>query len=375
MFQPLDHKHRIYVTRERSDSSRAPLPDLPAAPVGRVVRREMQPPVRLKAAELHMAALEEVAPPSVLVDERWNVLHLSPTAARFFQQGGGPVAHNITDLVRPELRDDIHALLHRALESREPRLSQFTAVTFNGAPHRVAVLVQQRATSEPSGRQLLITFLDAGEIAEPPPPNQEPTSELVRTLREELRQAQRRIEGMRDDYYVTIEDLRAANEELQSLNEEYRSTTEELETSKEELQSVNEELQTVNQELKQKLEEVSRTNSDLENLMAATNVATLFLDRDCRISRFTPRLSEVFNVKSRDVGRPVGDITHSLAYDELESDARRILAGSDVFEREVQGRDGHAFIARLSPYRKVPTGEIDGAVVTFIDVTGRLLKA
>ncbi len=373
MFHPIDHKHRIYAMSERSGGWRPPLPELISAPAGRAARRELQPPVRFKAAELHMAALEEVGPPSVLVDERWNVLHISPTAARFFQQGGGPVTHNITRLVRPELRDELHALLLRALESRESQASSFIAVTFNGAPHQVAVVVQERANSQNAGRQLLVTFLDAGKIADQPVPEQEPASGVLRTLREELRRAQRRIDSMRDDYYVT-KDLRAANEELQSLNEEYRSTTEELETSKEELQSVNEELQTVNQELKQKLEEVSRTNSDLENLMAATNVATLFLDRDCRISRFTPRLSELFNVKSRDVGRPVGDITHSLAYDELESDARKILAGSDVFEREVQGRDGHAFVARLNPYHKVPTGEIDGAVVTFIDVTGRPLK-
>jgi two-component system CheB/CheR fusion protein len=236
------------------------------------------------------------------------------------------------------------------------------------------MIVQQRLSSESARRQALVTFLDAGEVTDGPVPDQEPTSEVLRLVREELRQAQRRMEIMRDDYYVTNEDLRAANEELQSLNEEYRSTTEELETSKEELQSVNEELQTVNQELKQKLEEVSRTNSDLENLMAATNLATLFVDRDCRISRFTPRLSEIFNIKSRDLGRPIGDITHSLDYTELESDARKILSGSEIFEREVRSREGRAYIVRLSPYRRVPSGEIDGAVVTFFDVTGRSLK-
>ena len=374
MFQTVDHKHRIYAIRERSDGTRTPLPDLLAAPVGRVARTELQQPVRFKAAELHMAALEEVAPPSVLVDEGWSVLHVSPTASRFFQQGGGPAAHNITELVRPELRDDLHALLHRGLDSREPQTSAFITVTFNGAPHRVVMIVQQRLSSEGARRQALVTFLDAGEVTDGPMPDQEPTSEVLRLVREELRQAQRRMEIMRDDYYVTNEDLRAANEELQSLNEEYRSTTEELETSKEELQSVNEELQTVNQELKQKLEEVSRTNSDLENLMAATNLATLFVDRDCRISRFTPRLSEIFKVKSRDLGRPIGDITHSLDYTELESDARKILSGSEIFEREVRNREGRAYIVRLSPYRRVPSGEIDGAVVTFFDVTGRSLK-
>src|SRR4029453_6371838 len=130
-----------------------------------------------------------------------------------------------------------------------------------------------------------------------------------------------------------------ANEELQSLNEEYRSTTEELETSKEELQSINEELHTVNQELKTKLEEVSRAHNDLENLMSATNVATLFLTPDLRIKRFTPQLGEIFKVKSRDRDRPIGDLKHTLDYD-LEEDARRVLATVTPLEREVKGETG-----------------------------------
>ena len=97
-----------------------------------------------------------------------------------------------------------------------------------------------------------------------------------------LEHAEHRIENMREEAILSTEQLRAANEELQSLNEEYRSTTEELETSKEELQSTNEELQAVNQELKRKLDELSRAHGDLENLMAATNVATLFLNLDLR---------------------------------------------------------------------------------------------
>ncbi len=369
MFRDVDKKHRIFAIRPRTDGSRAPLPNVLATQTGPMVRREAQAPMRTNLAEIHLAALEEAAPPTVVIDERWNVLHLSPSASRFFQQSGGPLAQRITDLIRPELRDDLHALLHRAAEARGPQLSAFISVTFNGAPHRVAMLIQQPRNADGTAAHALITFLDAGEASEQPAPDQEPTSEMVRALREKLRQAEQRIENMRDDYYLTNEDLRAANEELQSLNEEYRSTTGELQTSKEELQSINEELQTVNQELKQKLEEVSRANSDLENLMAANDVATLFLDRQCRISRFTPRLGEIFNVKARDRERPISDITHVLDYAALESDARRMIAGSRPFQHEVRSRDGRVFVARLNPYRQIGKDEIDGVVITFIDVT------
>jgi two-component system CheB/CheR fusion protein len=188
----------------------------------------------------------------------------------------------------------------------------------------------------------------------------------VRELREKLRRAEQRLQGMRQDHSSAYEDLRAANEELQSLNEEYRSTTEELETSKEELQSVNEELQTVNSELKSKLEEASRANNDLENFMTATDIAMLFLDRELAIKRYTPRLADIFNIKPHDGGRPIGDLTHNLLYDDLEHDARRVLADLVPVEREVESRTGSRLVVRVRPYR-TSEDRIDGVVITFVD--------
>ena len=369
-FFPVDKKHHIFGMRPRDEGTRPALPEALNTPVARPrYARDLRMPSRASAAEIHASALEEVGPPSVVVDERWNVLHVSPTAPRFFQQSGGALARRLTDLVRPELRDEVHALLQQAIESAAPQLSAFMPVQFEGATHSVAVLVQQRLTATDGRRDSLVVFLDAGPVtADGHGTEPEPSSELVRTLREKLRQAEQRVEAMRDEHHLTTEDLRAANEELQSLNEEYRSTTEELETSKEELQSINEELQTVNHELKAKLEEVSRAHGDLENLMAATQVATLFLTPDLRIKRFTPRLGEIFKIKSRDVDRPIADLKHTLDYD-LEEDARTVLATVSAVERETRSDTGSRYVVRLGPYRTVGGRGIDGVVVTFIDVT------
>jgi two-component system CheB/CheR fusion protein len=170
---------------------------------------------------------------------------------------------------------------------------------------------------------------------------------------------------MRQEHALAYEDLRAANEELQSLNEEYRSTTEELETSKEELQSVNEELQTVNNELKLKLEEVSRANNDLENFMLATDIPMLFLDRNLCIKRFTAPLRQIFNVKKHDIGRPIGDLTNNVLYDDLGKDAAGVLVDLAPVERVVTSREGHTLTVRIRPYR-TSDDKIDGAVLTFV---------
>jgi two-component system CheB/CheR fusion protein len=182
--------------------------------------------------------------------------------------------------------------------------------------------------------------------------------------------AQSRLRTTREESEAANEELRAANEELQSINEEYRSTAEELETSKEELQSINEELQTVNSELKLKLETVSRANSDLQNLMAAMDFGTLFLDTNLKIKRFTPRLSDLFSITSGDVGRPITDFTHQLNYKDFTEDVRKVLDDLAPIEREISSHKGSHYMARIRPYRTVDD-KIDGVVTTFVDVTER----
>ena len=121
------------------------------------------------------------------------------------------------------------------------------------------------------------------------------------------------------------------------MNEEMRSAAEELETSKEELQSVNEELTTVNYELKANVEELSKTNADLNNLMASTDIGTVFLDRQLRIHRFTPSAQKIFNLIPADIGRPISDITSRLHYDGFHRGMREGLGRAcTTIEREVR---------------------------------------
>jgi two-component system CheB/CheR fusion protein len=156
LFRALDKKHRISATRERQ-TGRQPLPEVLATPNVPAVRqqREVRPTSRLSAVEIHLATLEEVAPPSVVIDERGYVLHISPSASHFLLQGGGPPANRIMDPVRPELRDELHTLLSRAFEQPTPQLSPFISVAFSGTPHRVAVLVQQRSRKAGGGNDML----------------------------------------------------------------------------------------------------------------------------------------------------------------------------------------------------------------------------
>ena len=377
-FRTFDRRARIY----KSSASPGELRLLPRL-LGSVsiVHEQAAHPIRppttaslLNEAAAHRQALEKLAPPSILVDGLHRVLHMSDNAGRFLQPSGGPLSGNVVDLVRPELRFELRSALHQVFETSQPWLSLPIPVRFNGSPHRVLMHVKPADDHDDHGAgSAVVLFIEGGAVdlaVGGPFPQNDAANEIVARLREELQQAQARLRTTREESESANEELRAANEELQSINEEYRSTSEELETSKEELQSINEELQTVNSELKLKLEAVSQAHSDLQNLMAATDFGTLFLDSSLRIKRFTHQVTELFSINPSDEGRPISDFAHRLEYENLVSDAHAVLANLTPIRHEIRSRDDRWYDVRLRPYRTVDD-KIDGVVLTFVDMTER----
>jgi two-component system CheB/CheR fusion protein len=166
----------------------------------------------------------------------------------------------------------------------------------------------------------------------------------------------------------TQQELKSINEEMQSTNEELQSTNEELTTSKEEMQSLNEELQTVNIELQSKIADYAATNNDMKNLLNSTDIATLFLDRDLNIRRFTEQTTRLFKLRQVDIGRPFSEIVNNLHYPEITDHAQEVLRKLVFKETEITTDDQQWFTIRIMPYRTLDD-RIDGLVITFIDNT------
>ncbi len=114
-------------------------------------------------------------------------------------------------------------------------------------------------------------------------------------------------------------------------------------------------------------------NSDLQNLMAATAIATVFLDRELRIMRYTPSAAPLFHLIPGDLGRPLTDLRQRLDYPELVADAEQVLRTLIPVEREVR-EEGHWLLARVQPYRTVED-HIAGVVLTFMDITERRMAS
>lgn len=183
-----------------------------------------------------------------------------------------------------------------------------------------------------------------------------------------MQRSQEDLQGLREEMQTSQEELKSTNEELQSTNEELQSTNEELTTSKEEMQSLNEELQTVNAELQSKVADFIHANDDMKNLLNSTEIATLFLDRELNIRRFTDQATKIFKLRKADVGRPFTDQASALQYPEIDSHARQVLETLVSIETAITTDDGRWYNVRIMPYRTLDD-HIDGLVITFTDIT------
>jgi two-component system CheB/CheR fusion protein len=313
----------------------------------------------------HRVLMQEVA--GVLVNENHEIVHLTDRAGQYLEFEGGAPSHDLLDCVPEALRPELRSALYQAFKKGKAIERRELPLPDEDTTRHVTVVVHP-VQGRQNPRYAHVQFQERTEQESSEASSSDTDRETE--LREELDRTREQLQTTNEEYEAATEEMEAANEELLSMNEELQSKNEELETSKEELQSLNEELKTTNQELKTKIEELRETNSVLENLMAATDIATLFLDRQLRIERYTPRVTELFNIQPMDVGRPLADFTQRFEYDGLIDDATMVLDELTSVEREIHQSDDRWFLLRLRPYRTVED-KIDGVVLTFVDITQR----
>jgi two-component system CheB/CheR fusion protein len=375
LFAPLDTKLRIFRRRESAHTRSNPA--IPTAAGGTLPARARPSQELRPAGSLQVQAdqilLQRFSPAAVLVNAEGDILYVSGRTGKYLEPAAGKANLNLFAMAREGLRHELPRALRQAAAAKEPVTIPRLRVKTNGDFQTVDLTVQALDAPEGLRGNYFVVFGDvaaspvrakgarARGSTSPLSPG-DATEEEVRRLREDLLSIQQEMQASQ-------EELKSANEELQSANEELQSTNEELTTSKEEMQSLNEELQTVNAELQSKLDELLQANNDMKNLLNSTEIATLFLDEELNIRRFTTRATRIFKLIPGDVGRPITDIVTDLDYDALSSDAEDVLRTLTSIEKQVKTRDdGRWFSARLMPYRTVDN-VIDGLVLTFSDIT------
>ena len=323
---------------------------------------------RISFGDLHQQLLEEYAAPSLVVNEEYDVVHLTERAGKYLHVGGGELSQNLLKLVKPELRLELRAALYQAAQHRAPVKAKGLKVMVDEKAETINIHVRPVMRSGDTSRGFILVVFEPATDDDKQEIVVSPDEPVARQLEEELMRIKAQLRTSNEQHDFQAEEMKASNEELQAMNEELRSAAEELETGKEELQSINEELRTVNQELKIKIEETSIASNNLHNLINSTDIGTLFLDRSFRVALFTPAAAAIFNLIPADYGRLLTDITSRLDYDGLLADAETVLEKLNPVEKEVRTKDGKIYLMRLRPYR-TDEDRIKGVVITFFDIT------
>jgi two-component system CheB/CheR fusion protein len=375
LFAKVDQSPHVYESRPLSSRPRLPQIDTPLT-LSRKPARPADPRVanRVIPIDLHQRLLEQLAPPSLIVTDEHDLVHISEGARQYLQVAAGEPTHDLLRLVRPELRHELRTALHTAMRHGAPVDVQGVRVVIDDTECEVNLSIRPVLREGDPARGFFVILFDAQDTSSASDAAirlTSPAEPLMQQLEDELSGMRAELRSVVEQYETQAEESKAGHEELQAMNEELRSAAEELETSKEELQSVNEELTTVNQELKIKIEELRLTNNDFQNFINATDIGTIFLDRGLRVKVSTVKAKQIFNLLDADTGRPLSDITSRLRYDHIHQDVKRVLEHLQTFEREVMTDDGVWHLMRILPYRTTDH-RIDGVVLTFQDITSRV---
>ncbi len=373
LFEPVDSKLRLYLRRSATAAAspafllnsfppllkptkETPMPSSPNA---------VQGLDSLQAAADHVL-LQVHAPPAVVVNLAGDIVYISGRTGKYLEPAAGKANWNFHAMVRESLRQQVADALRQASTKDETVQLNGAQLVAPGGVQRVDVIVQP--LHEPVALQgmMMIVFRDVSAPLRGGRRRGASATEAAHAA--ELQQSRDEIQTLREQNRASSEELQSANEELQSTNEELQSTNEELTTSKEEMQSMNEELQTVNSEMQTKLDDLALAQSDLKNLLNSTEIAMLFLDKDLNVRRFTDRAAKIINLRDSDIGRPLSDLTTSLQYPSLHDDANETLRTLLFSEKQIQSSDRRWFSVRIMPYRRLDN-MIDGAVITFVDIT------
>lgn len=377
IFEPIDKKWKIYKSKQVPQ----PLRQMVDFPSGNLHIQKAGEPVTIPSTHekpdfgkiTQKIILEDYAPTAVLIDSTGEILFVQGRTGEYLEPPSGPPTQNIVDLARDGLRIELSSAIRLALSSKKEVTRSRISIPTNGGHKLINLHVCPQTAPKLIAGRLLVVFDEMYMASEIPKAVTEqanltpPDMERFTLLEKELQSTRESHQCTIEELESSNEELKSTNEELQSANEELQSTNEELESSKEELQSLNEELQTVNSELQSKVYELSATHDDMHNLLNSTEIATIFVDNEMGLRRFTPEAKRIINLIESDIGRPLKHVVSNLVYEGMIEDTRQVLSDLISKELEVRTESGDWYNMRILPYRTMDN-RIDGAVITFSSI-------
>ena len=337
-------------------------------------------------AEADRFVLREHAPVGVVINRDMEVVQFRGQTTPYLAPPPGKPSLNVLKLARNGLALELRALINAAAKRGMVARKDGVAFDDNGRKRVLDLLAtplgEKGSTEKGVGESpfFLILFDDVTpqwipaveSTSDHKSEGHKQKNQVAGRLKEELAATRDTLRSAIESEDSLKEQFQSANEEILSANEELQSTNEELETSKEELQSANEELSTLNAELHSKNNELHDLSNDLSNLLNSTRIPVVMLDRRLHIRRITPAATNLFKVRSADIGRPFADIklnieASDLTFHDLELQIAKVLDSLQPVEREVRDVEGRWHGLCILPYQ-TQDNKIDGVVLALQDI-------
>jgi len=376
-FEPVDTKTRIYRKRASDHQAQeiisAP-PTVPGAaqrssaaapPVGSPFREGERPE---KISERITARLiAQFVPTCLVLNEKREVVHSFGEPQRFIAFQPGRASFDIVRLAPRELSLALSSAIQKVEREKLPVAYRRVRFERDGVSLLVNLRVEPLPAKEGEPMMLLVFFEEPKAAKGSRAKAGSSAFDATRKSIQRIADLEEELRGTQANLQTAIEDKNAANEEQQASNEELLASNEELQSGNEELESVNEELVTLNTELQQKISELTVANNDLENFLRTSEVATIFLDEQLRIRRFTPAVGREIPLVAHDIGRKLTNFSHPIIK-ALEEDLALVKNAGKPTMKTIETRPDVWHLLRVIPYRR--EGATDqGLVVTILDVS------
>ncbi len=370
-YYTFDNKSKIYRTKE---GIRAPLVSDFYMPLFKKKKIGMEffnqsasknNPLELSIETLTKELFEKYIPASVLIDEKFELLHVFNNVNKYLKVPAGRVSLNILSMANSELTVPLSTAVHKCIKEEKE-------VIYNGLQIRLddenvnLNLIVKPVYFKDLGRNLLqISFVESK--SKTIQADDEPFDRVDNAM-QRISDLELELQFNKENLQATIEELETSNEELQATNEELIASNEELQSTNEELQSVNEELYTVNSEYQNKIDELTELNNDVSNWFSISNIGAIFLDLQLKIRKYSPAITKFINLLTTDIGRPINHISYNFEYKNFFDDIFSVQKTLKPIEAEVLANDKSWYLVKIMPYRTLENA-VRGIVVTFIDIS------
>ncbi|GAA4233218.1 hypothetical protein GCM10022291_09700 [Postechiella marina] len=317
----------------------------------------------------HKYLSKKFSPASIFIDKNFNILFIKGDAGKRLSHSEGVFQNNLLKIVNPDIARLIRSGVRRLeTESQDVIIkdienkTETESFSFDLKFHKPNIddnlngcylieFTNDRVIED--SNSIVVKNIDINEVS----------NQRLEDLENELKFVKTELQNV-------IEELETSNEELQSSNEELMASNEELQSTNEELQSVNEELYTVNSEMQEKNKELTNLSNDVTNLLDNTEIATLFLDTDLQIRKFTPALKDIFNLHESDYGRPISSFTSNFNEETritILEDSKLVLEKLVTIEKQLRDKNGNYYLFRVSPFITADK-IINGLVITLNNI-------